>query len=107
MHRAIFRGQNCLKWIPDRPLHWEMAGAVLLETFATSLLLDNFDDAECIPQQWVEMFLRKYASEIWVARKKECRGNKRWATDIVKRASNKAGSNLHKLQNTMFMVLIH
>jgi len=56
--------------------------ADFLETFEVWLPLDNFDNAEWICQQWVEMFLKKCASEIREPRKKGRRGNKRPATDL-------------------------
>jgi hypothetical protein len=105
-HRSIIRGQNRLKQLRDGPLHWETAVADFLETFETWLPLDNFDNAEWIRRQWVEMFLKKCASEIREARKKGRRGNKRPATDLGERASKKARSNLPELPNTTFMVVI-
>jgi len=105
-HWFIIRGQNRLKQLRDGPLHWETAVADFLETFESWLPLDNFDNAEWIRQQWVEMFLKKCASEIWEARKKGRRGNKRPATDLGECASKKARSNLPELPNTTFMVVI-
>ena len=93
-HRSIIRGQNRLKQLRDGPLHWETAVADVFETFETWLLLDNFDNAEWIRRQWVEMFLKKCASEIREARKMVRRGNNRPATDLGERASKKARSNL-------------
>jgi len=69
-HRSIVRGQNRLKQLRDGPLHWEMVVADYLETFECWLPLDNFDNAEWIRQQWVEMFLNKCASKIREIRKK-------------------------------------
>jgi len=63
-------------------MHCETAVADFLATFETSLPLVNFDNAEWICQQWVEMFLKKCASEIQEARKKGRRGNKRPPTDF-------------------------
>jgi len=63
-HRSIIWGQNRLKEVRDGPLHWEMVVADCLATFETRLLLVNFDNAEWIRQQWVEIFLKKCASEI-------------------------------------------
>jgi len=63
-HRSIIRGQNRLNQVRDGPLHWETAVADFLATFETWLPLVNFDNAEWIRQQWVEMFLKKCASEI-------------------------------------------
>ena len=69
-HRSIIRGQNRLKQLRDVPLHWEIAVADLLEPFETWLPLDNLDNAKWICRQWVEMFMKKCASEIRQARKK-------------------------------------
>jgi hypothetical protein len=69
-HRSIIRGQNRLKQLRDGPLHWERVVADFLETFETWLPLDNFDNAERICRQWVEMFVKKCAREIREASKK-------------------------------------
>jgi hypothetical protein len=58
-HRSDIRGQNRLKKLGDRPLHWKTAVADFLETIVTWLPLENFDNAEWIRWQWVEMFLKK------------------------------------------------
>jgi len=105
-HRSIIWGQNWLKQVRDGHLHRETAVADFWETFETWLPLDNFDNAEWIRRQWVEMFLKKCASEIWEARKKGRRGNKRPATDLGERASKKARSKLPELANTTFMFVI-
>jgi len=105
-HRSIIRGQNRLKQLRNGPLHWETAVADFLETFETWLLLENFDNAQWIRRQWVEMFLKKCASEVREARKKGRRGNKRPATDLGERAGKKARGNLPELPNTTFMVVI-
>jgi hypothetical protein len=63
-HWSIIWGQNHWKQVQDRPLHWEMAVAYCLATFQTWLLLVNFDNAEWIHQQQVEMLLNKCASKI-------------------------------------------
>ena len=105
-HRSIIWGQNRLKQLRDGPLHWETAVAEFLETFETCLPLDNFDNSKWIRPQWVEMFLKKCASEIWKARKKERRGNKRLAMDMGERGSKKARTNLPALSNTTVMVVI-
>jgi len=83
-----------------------MAVADFLGTFETWLPLENFDNAKWIWRQWVEMFLKKCASEVWEARKKGRRGNKRPAMDLAERAGKKASSNLPVLGNTTFMVVI-
>jgi hypothetical protein len=75
-HWSIIRGQNRLKQLRDGPLHWVIAVADFLKTFETWLPLDNFDNAEFHLQQWVEMFLMKFASKIWEARKNGRPGNK-------------------------------
>jgi hypothetical protein len=64
-HRSIIRGQNLLKQLKDGHLHWETPVADLFERFETWLPLDNFDNAEWIHRQWVEMFQKKCTSEIW------------------------------------------
>jgi hypothetical protein len=63
-HRFIIPGQNRLKQLRTGPLHWEMAVADFLETFETWLPLENFDNAEWIRRQWVEMFMKKCASAV-------------------------------------------
>jgi len=105
-HRASIRGQNRLKQVCDGPLHREAGVADCLETFKTWLLLDNFNNAEWICRQWLEMFLKICAREIQEARKKGRRGNTRPATDLGERPSNMARSNLPDLLNSMFMVVI-
>jgi hypothetical protein len=95
-----------LKEVCDGPLHWETAVADFFETFETWLPLDNFDNAEWIRWQWVQMFLKKCASEIWEARKKGRRGNKRPATDLGEHTIKQARTNLPELPNTSFMVVI-
>jgi hypothetical protein len=107
MHRSIIRGQNRLKQVRDGPLHGEMAVADVLVTFETWLPLDNLDNAELIRRQWVEMFLKKCASEIRKARQKARQGNMRPATDLGEHTGNKARSNLLELPNTTFTVMIH
>jgi len=106
-HQSIIRGQYRLKQVRDGPLHWEMAVADFLATFDTWLPLINFNNAEWIRRQWVEMFLNKCASEIWEMRKKGRRGNKQPATDLGERVGKKARSNLPELPNTTFTVMIH
>jgi len=106
-HRSIIWGQNQSKQVRDGPLHWETAVADFLATFKTWLPSVNFDNAEWIRRQWVEMFLKKCASKIREARKKGRRGNKRPATDLGQRAGKKARSNLPELPNTTFTVMIH
>ena len=53
-----------------------MAGADFLETFDNFLQLNNDDNAEWIPRQWVEMFLKKCASDSQEAKQNERRANK-------------------------------
>ena len=47
-----------------------MAVADFFETFETWLALENFDNAEWIWQQWVEMILKKCVSKVWQVTKK-------------------------------------
>jgi len=63
--------QNRLKQVWDGPLHSDTAVADFLETFDTSLPLDNFHNAEWIDRQCVEMLLKKCATEIRQGTKKE------------------------------------
>ena len=65
-----------------------------LATFKIWLTLDNFDNAEWIRRQWVEMFVKKYACEIRKARKKGRHDNKQPAMDLGERANKKVRSNL-------------
>ena len=95
-----------MKQLRDGPLLWETAVADFLETFNTWLPWENFDNAEWIWRQWVEMFLKKCASEVWEARKKGRRGNKRPATDFAEHAGKTARGNLPVLPNTTFMIVI-
>jgi hypothetical protein len=78
-HRSIIPGQNRLKQQRDGPLHGETAVEDFLETFEKWLLLESFDTAEWIQRQWVEMYLKKCASEVREARKKGRQGNKQSA----------------------------
>jgi hypothetical protein len=105
-HRSIIRGQNRLKQLQNGPLLWETAFADFLETFETWLPLENFDNAEWIRRQWVEMFLKKCASEVVEAVRKGRRGNKRLATDVGERVGKKSRGNLPEMPNTTFMVVI-
>jgi len=83
-----------------------MAVADFLETFQTWLPLENFNNAEWIWRQWVEMFLKNCASEVWEARKKGRRSNKRPATDLGERTGKKVKGNIPESPNTTFMVVI-
>jgi len=105
-HQSIIRGQNHLKQLQDGPLHWETAVADFLETFKTWLPLENFNNAEWIWRQWVEMFQKKCANEVRKAKKKGWRGNKRPATDLGERVGIKARGTLSELPNTTFIVVI-
>jgi len=58
-----------VKQVRDGPLHCETVVADLLETFEDQLLLVNFDNAEWIHWQWVEIGLKKCASTIRKVRK--------------------------------------
>ena len=106
-HRSIMRGQIRLKHVQDGPLHWETAVADCLVAFENWLLLVNFHNAQSIRWQWVENFLKKFASEIREVRKEGGRGNKRPATDLGERAVKEARSNIPELPNTTFAVIIH
>ena len=106
-HRSIIRGQNRSKQVRDGPLHWGMVVAVCLATFENLLPLVNLDNGGWIPQQWVEMFLKKCASEIREVMKTGLRGNKRLAMDLGELTGKKARSNPPELPNTMFTVMIH
>jgi len=106
-HRSIIRGQNRLNQVRDGPLHRERVVADCLATFENWLLLVNFDNSEWIRRQWVEMFLKKSASEIREARKWGRRGNKRPETDWRERVGKTVRSNLPELPNTTFTVMIH
>jgi hypothetical protein len=70
-HRPIIKEQNQLIQLTYGPLHWETEVADFLETFKTWLTLNNFNNAKWIRRQWVQMFLKNWASEIWKAKKKE------------------------------------
>ena len=89
-------------WTQD----WETADADFWETFETWLPLENFDNAKWIWRQWVEMFLKKCASEVREARKKGWRGNKRPVTDVGECAGKQARCNVPELPNSTFMVVI-
>jgi hypothetical protein len=82
-----------------------MVVADFLVTFEKWLPLENFDNAEWIRRQWVEIFLKTCASEFREERTKGRRGNKRSATDLGERAGKKARSNVFELPNTTFMVV--
>ena len=83
-------GENSLKLVGDGPLHWEMAVTDFLVTFENWLPSVHFNNAEWIPQQWVEMLLRKCRSESREAKKKGKGGNKRLATNLGEHGCNKA-----------------
>jgi len=105
-HRSIIRRQNQLKQVCDGPLQWKMVVADFLGTFDIWLPMYNFDNAEWICRQWVEIVLKKCASKIQEARKKGREGNKQPVTDLGEHTSKKARCNLLKLPNTTFMVVI-
>jgi len=106
-HQSIIRGQNRLNQVRDGPLHWETAVTDFVATFENWLPLVNFDIAEWIRWQWVEMFSKKCASEIQEARKKGRCGNRRPATDLGEHEGKKERFNLPELTNTTFTVMIH
>jgi hypothetical protein len=74
-------------------------------TFEKWLPLENFDNAEWIRRQWVEMFVKTCASEFREARTKGRGGNKQLATDLGERAGKKARGNVSELPNTTSMVV--
>ena len=85
----------------------ETAVADFLVTFENWLPLVNFDNDECIRRQWVELFLKKWASKLREARENGRRGNKRLATDLGERSGSKVSSNRRELPNPKFTVMIH
>jgi len=87
------------------PQHWETAVAEVLETSKSWLPLKNFDNAEYIWRQWVEMLLKKHASEVQEVRKKRRRGNKQPVMELGECAGNKVRGKFPELQNTTFMVV--
>jgi len=105
-HWSIILGQDRLKQQRSAPLHWEMAVADFLETFEKWLPLENFDNAEWIRRQRVEMFLNKCATEVREARKKGRQGNKRLATDLGECEDKNVRGTVPVLPNTTFMVVI-
>jgi hypothetical protein len=70
-HWSIILRQHRLKQLRDGPLLWETAVADVLETFETWLPLENLENTKWIQRQLVVMFLKKCASEVQEARKKE------------------------------------
>jgi hypothetical protein len=74
-HQSNIPGQNRLKQMCDGPLHWEMGVGHFLETIETWMPFEDFDNAEWILRQWVEMFLKKCRSEVRQAKKNGWRGN--------------------------------
>jgi hypothetical protein len=58
-----------------------------LDTFESWLQLDNFDMSKWNRQQWVEILLKQYGSEIWGAKRKGRRGTKQPVTDFGEPAS--------------------
>ena len=69
--------------------------------------MDNFDDAELIHWQWVEISLKNCAREIREAMEIGRRGNKRPATDLGECVAKQARTYLPVLPNTTCMVGIH
>jgi len=106
-HRSSIRGQNCLALLRHPPLHWETAVADCLVTSKATLPVKNVDNAGWIWRQWVELFLKKYASEIQEATKNGRWGNQRLAIDLGEPTGNKVRSNLPNLPITTFIVVIH
>ena len=83
-----------------------MAVALSLETLENWQLLDNSYNAEWIQWQWVEMGLKKCASEILEVRRNRRQGNQQLAMDLGQHASKNVRSDLPELPNTTFMVAI-
>ena len=83
-----------------------MAVSDTLESFETWLPMENFDNAECIHQQWVEMSLKQCTSDNQEARKKVRRGNKRQTTELPQQVGKKAPGDLPELPTTTLMVAI-
>ena len=90
----------------DGPLYLETAIADFLETFKTWLPLESLDNAEWIRRQWVAMVLKKCASQIREARKKERQGNKRLAMDLRECAWKQAKRYVPEFPNTTCMIVI-
>jgi thioredoxin-like negative regulator of GroEL len=63
----------------------ETAVPDLLITFMDGQPLDDFDNAEQIRQQWVEIMLKKFGREIQKAQKMETQGTMRKAMDLGER----------------------
>ena len=59
-------------------------------TFEDWLPFDEFDNVQWIRRPWIEMCLKKCASESQEAKKERKRGNKRRVTDLGQRASKPA-----------------
>ena len=106
-HPSVTRRQNRLNVVRNWSLHWERAVADCLATFETWPPLVNFHKAEWIRWQWMDLFLKKRASDILEAGKNGNWGNKRPATDFGDRVGKEARSNLPELPNTIFTVIIH
>jgi len=106
-HPSIIRGQIHLTQLWDGPLHRETAVADYLVSFKDGLPLDDFNNAKWIRWQWVEMFLKKRASEIREARKRGTWSKKRLVTEMGERVGKKVRSPIPELPNTTFTVVIH
>jgi hypothetical protein len=65
-----------LKQVRDGHLHWATVVADFLETFEVLLPLDDFDFAEWIHWEWVEVILKKCARKIREVGKQGRGGNK-------------------------------
>ena len=83
-----------------------MAVADYFETFENCLPLVIFNHAGWIRWQWVEMFLKKCASEFLKVRRNGRQGNMRPASHLGEHASKMPNSNLSEVPNTTFMVVI-
>jgi hypothetical protein len=82
-HRPIIQEQNQLIQLTYGPLHWEIEVADFLETFKTWLTLNNFNNAEWIRRQWVQMFLKTVQAKFGRQRKRkgEATSDWRWIWD--------------------------
>lgn len=100
----MIQRQNDLKQLGDRPLHGKAGVSDILLTLENRLTADNFDNSERIWQQWVEMFLKKYARKIQKARQMEMRANMPQATDLRENGGQKVTRHLAEVPYTTFLI---
>jgi len=105
-HWAMIRGQYHMKQQRDRPVHWLMVVANVLETFRTWHTLETFDNVEWIRRHSVKVFSQNCAIEVREVRKKGRWGNLRPVTELGQRVGKRAAGNVPEMRNTTFMVLI-